>query len=585
MAVSFVGLNSSFDSGALISQLIDLEVQSRIAPLQNKISSLNDENSFLSAASSSVTNIKSIINHKDISQGTTELASKSVTTLDNTNAAGLENYYTTVTATDDAVAQTFDLEISQLATTTTRKSDARVENGVTGASTLATANLKGVTSVTTGDVTIDGETIASALTDSSTVNDLLTFLQSFAAVSTATMDAEGRIAITGTATSIGSPGDDSNIITAVGLDNAVLSGGAATGIQKLTAAKASSLLNSLPVPITGTILTINGADVTYNPATDSITTLINAINSESDTNVTAAYDDINGEVILTNKDTGALSMTISSNGNADTILRIDSAISQTLGDNAEFSISTLNSGATLVSNSNTVTGLLNGVTLELKNLTPTGPSSPVNVTIAEDVSSVSSKLNSIIDNVNSLLTGLDDRNDSFSRALSRKIKNTISTVHSAATNDYTSLIDIGLRSQFDGNNQFTGYSFDSTIFESKFLADRSDFISVLYGTDTATDPDSEIATLSDGSEGIITLLQRALDIYVDPDVPTNGIISQVRESITTQIDTANDRIERAQESIDALEARLSRQFSQLDVINAQFQQQQSAVANLGNTGG
>ena len=442
-----------------------------------------------------------------------------------------------------------------------------------------------MTSVTTGDVTIDGETIASVLTDSSTVNDLLTFLQSFAAVTSATMDSEGRIAITGTATSIGSPGDDSNIITAVGLDNAVLSGGAATGIQKLTAAKASSVLNTLPTPITGTTLTINGAAVTYDPATDSITTLINAINSESDTNVTAAYDDINGEVILTNKDTGALSMTISSNGNADTILRIDSAISQTLGDNAEFSISTLNSGATLVSNSNTVTGLLNGVTLELKNLTPTGPSSPVNVTIAEDVSSVSSKLSSIINNVNSLLTGLDDRSDSFSRALSRKIKNTISTVHSGATNDYTSLIDIGLRSQFDGNNQFTGYSFDSTIFESKFLADRSDFISVLYGTDTATDPDSEIATLSDGSEGIITLLQRALDIYVDPDVPTNGIISQVRESITTQIDTANERIERAQISIDAIEARLSRQFSQLDVINAQFQQQQSAVANLGNTGG
>lgn len=585
MAVSFVGLNSSFDSGALISQLIDLEVQSRIAPLQNKISRLNDENSFLSSASSSVTNIKNIIDHKAISQGTTELASKSVTTLDNTNAAGTENYYTTITATDDAVAQTFDLEIRQLATTTTRRSDARIDNGVTGASTLATANLKGVTSITTGDVTIDGETIASVLTDSSTINDLLIFLQSFAAVSTATMDAEGRIAITGTAASIGSPGDDSNIISAIGLDNAVLSGGAATGIQKLTAAKASSVLNTLLTPITGTILTINGADVTYDPTTDSITTLINAINSESDTSVTAAYDDINGEVILTNKDTGALSMTISSNGDAHTIFRIDSAISETLGDNAEFSISTLNSGATLVSNSNTVTGLLNGVTLELKNLTPTGPSSPVNVTIAEDVSSVSSKLNSIINNVNSLLSGLDDRNDSFSRALSRKIKNTISTVHSGATNSYTSLIDIGLRSQFDGNNQFTGYSFDSTIFESKFLADRSDFISVLYGTDTATDPDSEIATLSDGSEGIITLLQRALDVYVDPDIPTNGIISQVRESITTQIDTANDRIERAQISIDAIEARLSRQFSQLDVINAQFQQQQRAVANLGNTGG
>lgn len=585
LAVSFIGLNSSFDSGALISQLIQLETQSRITPLQTKITDLNDENSFLGTVSTTVGSIKTAIDHKNISRGLAELVSKSVTTQNNTSASGAANNYVTITATDDSVAQTFDLTIDQLATTTNRTSDSRIDNGVTGLSTLADANLKGVTSVTTGTVTINGETQSSVLTDSSTINDLLTFLQSFSAVTTATMDSEGRIALTGTATSIGNSGDTSNLISALGLNNAPLSGGSVTGIQKLTAAKASTILNALPTPITGTTLTINGADVTYDPSTDSITTLVSAINSTSATGVTAAYDDINGEIILTNKNTGALSMTISSNGNADTVLNISSGASETLGDNAEFTISTLNGGTTLVSNSNTVTGLIEGVTLELNNSTPTGPSIPVTVTIAEDIDSISSKMTNILNSVNSLITRLDNRDDSFSRAFIRKIKNTMGTVHSAATNNYTSLIDIGLTSQFDGNNSFTGYSFDSSTFEEKFLADRTGFLKVLYGTDVATDPEATITTLDDGSEGIITLLQRVLDTYVDPEVPSNGVITQVQESITDQIDTTNDRIDRAQQSVDALEARLTRQFAQLDVINAQFQQQQQAIQGLGGQSG
>ncbi|MDD9899084.1 MAG: flagellar filament capping protein FliD [Candidatus Melainabacteria bacterium] len=579
MAVSFIGLNSSFDSGALINQLITLEVQSRISPLQQKITELNREDSFLSAIANDVTSLKGTVDHKNISRGDTELASKSVTTTNNADSAGTENYYAEITATDDAVVQNFDLTVDQLATSSSRKSTARVDNGVTGASAMSAANLKGVTSLTTGTVTIDGETQTSALTDSSTINDVLTFLQTFAAVSTATMDAEGRIAITGTAGSIGNSGDTSNLISALGLNNAVLSGGSATGLQKLTAAKSSTTLNALPTPITGTTLTINGTDVTYDPATDSITTLVDEINSTSATGVNASYDDINGELILTNKDTGALSITVSSNGNADTVLNIAAAGAETLGNNAEFTISTLNGGATLVNNDNTVTGLIEGLTFELKNTTPTGPSVPVNVAIAEDVDSIVTKITTIIDQVNDMIQDLEAQDDSFSRQMIRRLKNTMGTAYSGLSNDYASLIEIGITSDVgtDTSSGFQGYTLDRDTFETAFLDDRADFLKILYGTSIVTDPDAEITALSDGSEGVITLLQRALDEYVDPDVPTNGLINQIQDSISTQIDTANDRIERAQQSIDALEDRLTRQFSQLDIINAQFQQQQQAI--------
>jgi flagellar capping protein FliD len=75
-------------------------------------------------------------------------------------------------------------------------------------------------------------------------------------------------------------------------------------------------------------------------------------------------------------------------------------------------------------------------------------------------------------------------------------------------------------------------------------------------------------------------MQELLDTYIDPRVPSNGLINKVQESLTSQIKTVDDRIERTQRSIDTMEERMRKQFSQLDVITSQYQQQQSAVSGL-----
>jgi flagellar capping protein FliD len=153
----------------------------------------------------------------------------------------------------------------------------------------------------------------------------------------------------------------------------------------------------------------------------------------------------------------------------------------------------------------------------------------------------------------------------------------MTNVESAASDPYTSLIDIGLKSQLDGNNKFTGYTFDSTKFKEAFADNPDAFYTLLYGSD---DTESIYDTFSTGSDGIISQLQSLLNSYVDPDVSTNGLISQIQESVTTQIKTVNDKIDRTQSNIDSYEARLRKQFSQLDISNAQLQQQQAAVSSL-----
>ncbi len=576
MSTSFIGLNSSFDSGSLITQLVNLETQNRINPLQTKKSKLNTENTFLGNLSSSVGTLKTSINYKSIIKGDTSLAPKSVSSTDSSNT------FLSVSADDDAVSQTFNVSVDQLATNTIRKSSAAVRSNLTAASAVTDANFKGGVTLSNGTVTINGETLTYTQDADPTLGEMATFLESFAAIDTASFNTtSGKFDVTFTTASasnqFGSPGDTSNLIAALGFDNVQITGSTAaySGLQNLEAAKKTSTLTSLG--ITGTSITINGTAVTYAPATDTIKTLVDKINNTVGTKVNAAYDTVNGELILTNKDTGALSVTVSSNGDISA-LNITGSSAETLGKNAEFSISTLNGGSTLVSNSNTVSGLLEGVTLTLKKVTTAETPANKTITIAEDSSGLKTKMDGIITNLNRMITGLSSRDDSFSRNFISRLKNTMTKVASSSTNTYKSLIDIGLKSQIDpGTNKFTGYTFDSTIFSEKFASSPDEFYKILYGSD---DTGSIYSTLSDGSRGIITQLQDLLDTYVDPDVPSQGLISQMQESISSQIKTIDDRIDRTQDSIDSYEKRLKAQFSQLDVINVQMQQQQSAVTSL-----
>ncbi len=575
MTTSFLGLNSSFDSGALISQLINIETQNKIGPLEKKKTDLNTENTFLNTLSTQIGTVKTSINHKAIIEGTTSLAPKLITSTDSTNS------FLKVTATDDAVSQTFNVSVDQLATNTIRKSSSAIRSTLTAASAVTDANFKGAITLSDGTVTINGETLTYTQDADPTLGEMETFLNSFTAITAASFNTvTGKFDVTfasaSTSNQFGSPGDTSNLIAALGLDNVQIDGVATnySGIQNLEAAKKSSTLTSLG--ITGTKITINGTDVAYTPATTTIKTLVDSINNTAGAEVNAAYDALNGELILTNKDTGALSITVSSDGDISP-LNITGPSAETLGDNAEFTISTLNGGATLVSNSNTVTGLLEGVTLELKKVTTDETPANKTITIAEDSSGVKTKMDAVLTNVNKMITSLTNRNDSFSRNFISRIKNLMTKVETGATDTYTSLIDIGLKSQLDGNNKFTGYTFDSTRFTEKFAADQDAFYKVLYGSD---DTDSIYGTLSNGEDGIITQLQTLLDSYVDPNVSTNGLISKMQESVNSQIKTINDRIDRTQSSIDSYEARMKKQFSQLDITNTQMQQQQSAVASL-----
>ena len=396
--------------------------------------------------------------------------------------------------------------------------------------------------------------------------DILDFLNNNFSGVTATFT-NGKVSLNGV-TSMGSSGNTSNLLSALGLSNAKINAGSVTGIQNLSSPKKTALLSSMGV--TGTSLTINGKEITFDPNTDTIDNLLQKINNEGDVKVKASYDNLNGTFNLKNIQTGALSIPLrSSNSN---ILNIFALNDEDLGNNAEFQISTQNNGETLVSNSNTVSGIIAGISLELKALTETD--SPLRVTISEDSNTYKNNLDAVLKQVNDTLSFARGMKNRLGQRLDSSIKALLGTAFdSSDSNRYKSLVDIGFKSTLNAaDNKFSGYSLSSS-FSTALAKDPNAVNKLLYGkTDTQIEP------FDNGSSGILVQLDSLLDTYVNS---STGIIQSMSSTFDSRQKTLDSTLVRANQSVDDYEARLKKQYSRLDSVNAEMKQQQAAVSSLG----
>ncbi|MFM7458806.1 MAG: flagellar filament capping protein FliD [bacterium] len=395
--------------------------------------------------------------------------------------------------------------------------------------------------------------------------DILDFLNNnFSGV--AASFTNGKVSLSGV-TSMGSSGNTSNLLSALGLSNARINAGSVTGIQNLSSPKKTALLSSIGV--TGTSLTINGKEITFNPNTDTIDQLIQKINNNGDTKVKASYDTLNGTFNLKNTQTGALSIPLSSsNSNILSVLALND---EDLGDNAEFQISTQNNGATLVSNSNTVSGIIAGINLELKAVTETN--SPVRVTISEDSNTYKNNLDAVLKQINDTLSFARGMTNKLGKRLDSSIKALLGTAFdSSDSNRYKSLVDIGFKSTLNAaDNKFSGYSLDSK-FSTALAQDPNAVNKLLYGkTGTGIGP------FDNGSSGVLVQLDALLDTYVNS---STGIIQTMSTTFDSRQKTLDSSLVRAKKSVDDYEDRLKKQYAKLDSLNAGMQQQQAAVSSL-----
>lgn len=315
-----------------------------------------------------------------------------------------------LTAATDATTGSYDINVTRLATASRRNGASAVSSGISATDTVTgvtLATMPTATAVTAGTFTVSGKQVTIALTD--TLQDV------FTKISTATggkvtgsySAAADKITLSSTDASevvLGAGNDTSNFLSAVRLAN---NGGTSTtsattlGTASLAVPLASSRLKGVgAIAATGTFQ-INGVDVGYDTATDSLSTLLTRIN-DSGAGVTASYDKTADRVVLVNNSTGDIGIgaTQASSGLLD-ILGLGATSALVRGDDTKF---TVNGGSELSSHSRTLGATDLGVT----GLTVTANSvGDQTVTVKANTDAMKTAINSFITSFNAVQSYID----------------------------------------------------------------------------------------------------------------------------------------------------------------------------------
>lgn len=174
----------------------------------------------------------------------------------------------------------------------------------------------------------------------------------------------------------------------------------ATNVKSTTGAGAHASTDALSTVYSGseTSITLNGTSISFSPS-DSIDSFMQKINSNKDAGVTAVFDPSSGKMSLTNKSTGNTDLTFS--GGALAAFGLDSTATVAQGADAQLTVN----GLSVTQKSNTFS--MNGVTMTLNSVTPTGQSTQINVTA--DTDKLVATVQSFVDAYNDVLSTLNSK--------------------------------------------------------------------------------------------------------------------------------------------------------------------------------
>lgn len=203
--------------------------------------------------------------------------------------------------------------------------------------------------------------------------------------------------------------------------------------------------------------------------------------------------------------------------------------------------------------SNTVTDAITGVTL---NLTKTNLGSPTQLTISNDTSNLTSKVEAFVKAFNELNTTAKDltkydattkksgilNGDSMVGSVLSQLRDALYNVPSGASSEYQRLADLGVSFQTDGSLKI-----DSTVLQSAITANWS-----------------SVATTVAAYGAKFDTLTTAMNA-------TDGIITSRSDGINANIKLLGSRSDELSRRLEAVEKRYRAQFSALDALMGKMQ--------------
>jgi flagellar hook-associated protein 2 len=558
------GLLSGLDSNGIISALIQIERQP-IFRIEDRISELEAQRDAVNGLRSTLTTLTDRFKDFDLLDLFSQFKSE---TSDDT-------ILTSQLSGEAPVLGGFEIDVLQLAGATVATSSSFLGAAINAGAALDSSGIS--EDIDAGSFSINGVSFnVDPTTDSLT--DVLNDINGSSAGVTATYDAvSDTVSIANTAVStdiinFGASDDDSNFLSVINVLGATqtTNGGGSTEVtstRNLGAVNPGIELNAASFAggaATSGSFFINGVSISVDATSDSLSDVVARIN-DSDAGVTAAYDTASDSIRVVADTLG--SRTINFTSGTSNFLDITNltAATQVAGEDAQF---TVNGGAVETRNTNDITDVVGGVTVTLESI------GTATLTVANDDESVVEDLTAFVDAFNAAISDIDNltsqdgalASDFSIRSIQSFLRAEIFAQVSGAGGTFESLVDIGID---------TGDSFDATA-GFQLTLDEEAFLEALREDRT------NVTNLfnNDGDTGVADILEE----YLDEITGTTGFLNQRAKSngsLDSQIQSANDQIDRIEERLVVREARLRAQFTQLETLTAGFQQQQSSLAALG----
>jgi flagellar hook-associated protein 2 len=299
--------------------------------------------------------------------------------------------------------------------------------------------------------------------------------------------------------------------------------------------------------------------------TDTIDDVIGKINSAG-LRMTASsfYDGTSYRIQLRGQDTGAANaLSITETG---TTFGFNVAENTVQGaQDAELKLD----GFTIKSATNQVTGAIRGVTLALTNTS----TEPVNVAVDNDPDSLKTKLNTLVEAYNAVITKVKDlagtasakpkdallAGDSTLRSITSRLSSALQTVGSG-TGSYTTLGSVGLSLDRSGK-----LSLDSTKFDKAMSADSPGVTKLLAGVDG-------------GASGVMDVVSSAVDAFTRSGT---GILANRSEALSSTTKRLQSRIDSEESRVNRYAELLRKQFTRMDTQVANYKSQSTYLTSAG----
>ncbi|HWH71109.1 MAG TPA: flagellar filament capping protein FliD [Candidatus Sulfotelmatobacter sp.] len=557
--LSLSGLASGFDWKTLVAQLAQAEraPETRWLTQQRQI---QQRNTAFGNLKTQLTTLQTRV-----------AALKDATLYDSRTTQASDSTVASASAASGAVTGVFTFNITQLATASTLSGTPNVGNPLNSSSDvssliLATAGFP--TPVTGGTFTVNGQQISIATSD-----NLKGVFDKIATATnnqvTASYDpTSDKIKLSSTSPIVlGSATDTSNFLQVARLYNngtGSVSSSLALGSIRLSATLANAGFTT-PLSDGGSgagQFTLNGVPISFNASQDTVADVLNRINSSA-AGVTASYDVIQDRFVLASKAAGDMGIALQDTPGSN-FLAATGLASGTLsrGKNLLFSV---NGGATLTSQSNTITDASSGITG--LSVTALKENASVTVTVASDTAKIKGTIQSFVDAYNQIQSFIDSQTasstdaqgkvtagilagDSQAKDISSSLRSTAFSLLSGAAGAPSGLAALGY--------QTSGYNNSLTLSGSdqldSALANHLPDLKQLF---------------SDTTNGLAV----KLDNLLTRTIGTDGSLIAHQNSLTKQSASIDGQIAALEKSIQAEQARMTKEFVAMETAQAKINQQ------------